>query len=446
MLVRYKLFGILIGAIAVLMSLSLAPASHSETVLGRIAVSLRPGASGTVLEIPPLGNVVADTHMLPVDIRVRLERLEVRRIGTEIVERDADSVIADARGALYRAFVVHGLVLAGFTAAAAWLLAQAFRRDRVRIVGGAVLVQFLVIVVVAASFDVKEFTSPSFRGPLREAPTVLRKLDSAITNAGAISDRLDAITTQLAALTEPVGGLGGTTVLHVSDLHSNPVGVTWVNELVTTFEVDAVVDTGDVTSFGYRDESAAIETPLQVPRSMYYVVYGNHDAPDVRERLSRRLDPLHGRVVEIGGVRILGFDDPTYTVKEGTDTPENAAKYRASGAAMREVCEREQPDVVAVHNPDQSVYVEQCAAVVISGHWHRQAQYRAGSAIVSVVGSTGGGGVEGLVPDALYHAELLRFDARGNLYAIDVLRMNPTSGEFIAERIDPNRVMLRQHR
>jgi hypothetical protein len=133
------------------------------------------------------------------------------------------------------------------------------------------------------------------------------------------------------------------------------------------------------------------------------------------------------------------LDDPTYTAKEGSQASDDP-KYAQSGERLRVLCESERPVVVAVHNPAQASYVDGCAEVVLSGHLHTPQQYRLkGGTLVSVVGTTGASGIEGLNPNGRYHAELLRFDGRV-LHSIDVVEMNPTTGEVVVRRVVVARV------
>lgn len=74
------------------------------------------------------------------------------------------------------------------------------------------------------------------------------------------------------------GGVSGESlVLHVSDIHSNPLGLELAFRLAESFEVDAVLDTGDLTSFGLPIEASIIEliADLDIP---YLWVPSNHDS------------------------------------------------------------------------------------------------------------------------------------------------------------------------
>lgn len=448
---RRHLPTVLLGLVAALLALLLVPPTSAETNVGRIEVSLRPGPGRTHVETPPLGSVTFNTHSAPLGLHIELSRLELRRVGATLTDQEPSAVLDSTRDQLHWAFVRHAVVLLVLAAGIGALLGATRRhRSRARIlasaaVSAATLVMLGVTAVVGFSADA--FSSPSFNGPLSEAPAILRKFDTALSSTAQIGDRLDAVTRELELLASPLEQPKDvTTVLHVTDLHSNPVGVQWVNELVERFGVDAVIDTGDITSFGYAAESAAVERPLTVPRERYHIVFGNHDAPEVRERLSRRLDPIDRRVVRVGEVTILGQDDPTFTAKEGTGRAEHDPLYRKAGTELAAMCKDMKPIVVAVHHPDLAETIDGCAAVVMAGHWHVPSQHRLrGGTLVLVGGTSGAGGVEGLSPDGVYHAQLLRFDGT-TLIAVDLLRMKPTTGELEVTRVNPARITYRASR
>ncbi len=67
-------------------------------------------------------------------------------------------------------------------------------------------------------------------------------------------------------------------ILHVSDIHLNPLGVEIVRQLATQFQVDAVLDTGDLTSFGSPVEARIGDLIAGIPVP-YYLAPGNHDSP-----------------------------------------------------------------------------------------------------------------------------------------------------------------------
>src|SRR5207247_9405768 len=90
------------------------------------------------------------------------------------------------------------------------------------------------------------------------------------------------------------GPLGGdeTRILHISDIHSNPLGLEVTRRLAEHFKVAAILDTGDLTSFGLPVEGRLgdMVATMNVP---YLLVPRNHDSTKNRPALAAaRHDPL----------------------------------------------------------------------------------------------------------------------------------------------------------
>src|SRR5690606_11303943 len=102
---------------------------------------------------------------------------------------------------------------------------------------------------------------PTYQGLLVNAPAV-------VGEARQIADRYDEYTAQLQRLVRTVSQLYTTVstlpvsddqndtirVLHVSDLHLNPAAFDLINTVVDQFNIDIVVDTGDLTDWGSEQE------------------------------------------------------------------------------------------------------------------------------------------------------------------------------------------------
>jgi Icc-related predicted phosphoesterase len=432
------------GVLCVFIALNVAPSGRVESPLGEIEVRARLEHGGTYLDIPPLGSVEARTHSAFVGVHIELRRLEIEQVGERVQSGESTRDLTKMRHDLRGAFLMYSLSAVGTCFV---LVALLMRRRRLVIETGlwATALMLGLGVVSVLQFDADAFSQSTFHGSLSDAPEVMRRVDRAIEGVGDAKQRLDVISKQLEALTTPLEDTeGAVTVLHVSDIHSNPIGFQWVTQLVKRFEPDVVIDSGDITSFGYEAETESLLVSLGVMREQYLVAYGNHDAQAVREKLNERLTGINEKVVDIEGVRILGWDDPTFTAQEGSTNAELDALYAQSGEKLRERCLKEQPDVVVVHNPEMASYVDGCAKSVLSGHWHQSRQHRLSKGtIVSVSGSSGAGGVGGVSPDGVYEAELLRYKD-GVLVGIDTVRMNPTSGEAEVRHLNPERITLKR--
>jgi hypothetical protein len=79
---------------------------------------------------------------------------------------------------------------------------------------------------------------------------------------GQVRDRVRVLSAQIADLYAASAGTEAgeeagaeVRILHVSDVHSNPLGAEVARRLADSFRVQAVLDTGDLTSFGYAIEA-----------------------------------------------------------------------------------------------------------------------------------------------------------------------------------------------
>src|SRR5918912_2734203 len=105
-----------------------------------------------------------------------------------------------------------------------------------------------------------------------------------------------------------------TRILHVSDLHLNPSAWGLIRTVVQNFDIDAVVDTGDIVDWGSTAEETYVSaiSGVKVP---YIYVRGNHDSEAIQAAISRQRKAvvLDDTITTIGGVTIAGIGDPQFT-------------------------------------------------------------------------------------------------------------------------------------
>ena len=121
------------------------------------------------------------------------------------------------------------------------------------------------------------------------------------------------------------------TLLHVSDIHLNPIAFDVITRLVPQFRVDLVVDTGDVTTWGTEVRVTTLSRVAQVGVP-YVFVRGNHDSRRTQKAVaaSRNAVVLDGDVVEVAGVMIAGIGDPIFTPDVARNTPNGVASTPTS--------------------------------------------------------------------------------------------------------------------
>jgi hypothetical protein len=427
---------------------------HGTVGPGR--VSVRGGwdlRSDTTIAIPPLGEVVFDTHRAPLAIRARIDEIDPTAaqelaLDRRAVERFDESAPAELRSLLW-SWVWRALLVALVAGAVAGALAWP-RRPLPPLVG-AVTALLVVTVLVAGTwigFSRDALRDPEYHGALERAPEVLAAIDRDWGGLGRIPGRLRLLATNITELTAAVGTTGSDSdgssavpadevrVLHISDVHSNPIGLELVRGLATGFDVDAIVDTGDLTSFGLPVESriGGLIADMPVP---YYFVPGNHDSRANRAALDAypNVTLLDGQVVEIGDLRLLGFADPAITAN-GEDSDEEANQKRdAQAPRIAARVAALEPDALAVAAVRQAADSVGKVPLVISGNSHRRADRVDEGTRILTVGSTGATGVGALTVDTdlPYEAEILRFRAR-RLTAIDYVTFEGTGGDYTVSR------------
>jgi predicted phosphodiesterase len=209
-----------------------------------------------------------------------------------------------------------------------------------------------------------------------------------------------------------------------------------IRQLADRFDVDAVLDTGDVTSFGhpFEGEFGHLLDDVGVP---YYVVPGNHDSPAVRASLGafENVFVIDGETVDIAGVRVLGVAHPVFTADNRTPREEVdeavANQAMQTGAQVR----RDRPDLLAVHDPAQAAGSLGSVDLVLAGHLHERTWTEEDGTVVLTVGSTGATGLGSFTVDTdlPFEASVLYFDD-GALVAVDAVALDGTEGDFRIDR------------
>ncbi|WP_432544734.1 metallophosphoesterase family protein [Kineococcus sp. SYSU DK002] len=402
----------------------------------RVRPSLTPGVE---VDLPPVGKVTFDTHRAPivvtagiesvdVDAAARLVRSPQQLLALELTAADT------VRAATVRA-AAHSLAC-GFGGA---LLAAVvvFRGRRRTLQTGASL---LVVVLAAgagtwATFDPAALRQPRFTGLLSRAPYLVSSTQDALERLesyrSGLSDIVRSVSTLYAAAANlpvlgggPGAGLGPdvVTVLHVSDLHLNPLGYDLTDNLVEQFGVQAVVDTGDTTTLGSQAEAGFLGRigSLDVP---YLWVRGNHDSADTQAQVAAQgavvLD--QGSTAQVAGLVFAGQGDPVFTPDgEGQQATGSAEDVQeAANEVLREGVERwraahpdDPVDVALVHDPSGLDPLLGRVPLVLAGHLHkRSVTLDASGTRIMVEGTTGGAGITSAGLDRLADGEPLPLSA-----------------------------------
>ncbi|GIE84008.1 metallophosphoesterase family protein [Actinoplanes regularis] len=464
----------LIAAIISVMSFA-----HTDINVGpfRAEMSISPTlVGGTEVAIPPLGSLHLDSHRGTLHLKVALGSLDQSRTEELIDNPTAISSAGDravdevTAGVSQLALRTMGLAVLSAILAAALI----FRNVRRTAAAGltALIASAGSIGLAVATIRPDAISEPRYEGLLVNAPAVVGDARRIADNYGRYAEQLQQIVSNVSRIYTTMSALpvyepaGNTTrILHVSDLHLNPSSWGLIRTVVQTFDIDAVVDTGDMVDWGSSAETsyAASIPSIGVP---YIYVRGNHDSMAIQAAVGKQRNAivLDNALTTVDGLTIAGIGDPQFTPDKSTS---NTAGDNADAGLLTAAGERlattirdsgKEVDVALVHDPAMAPPLSGVVPLVLAGHKHNREVIMlpaptpptpdpSASAVPSpgpsastavqapmptrlmVEGSTGGAGLRGLekkeepLPLAL---SVLYFDENHDLKAYDDIQLGGT--------------------
>ena len=429
-----------------LLGIRFIPATGHELGPASVATRTSIGTGLTKVVVPPLGTVSAPTHTSPLVFDIQLSRLDFTALGEVLDSGGTDELAAELeeglRGlaaALTIRLLLGGLVIGALTGA---LMPR--RRWSFVVAGaaGGLLVTGVCMILSAVTFDVDAFEQPKFSGELVRAPQVMEAVDRGVRSFEELRSRYETGAERLSELLALVAqpnqspSEDSVAILHVSDIHSNPLGVDIARQLARRFAVDAVIDTGDLTSFGETIEGrlGALIATIRVP---YLFVPGNHDSFSNRAELGDvgTVELLDETLTQVEDVSILGWADPTFTASNETSTEEGNEIREAEAEDVATEVERVVPDALAVHDVRLAESSIGAVPLVLAGHTHERSLEERDGTIVLNVGSTGATGLGSFVAETelAFEAEIVYFRL-GAPVAMDYVTFRGAGSEFEIER------------
>jgi len=431
---------------------ALAGALLAVAVFGRISapigpfdttLAFEPSGGGAQVEVPPLGSLAVDAYEGPLRLEIQLQSVDQERAralaGDPVrLAGVVNEVTDDLRSAVVRlALTTTALALAGAAVASVLVFRRGWREPAL---AAGITTALLVTTagIGAATWRPEALSQPRYTGLLVNA-------NSLIGSAEDIAARFDAYRASLEDLVANVGNLyatlsalpapGGMTdtvaLLHVSDLHLNPAGFDLVRQVVDQFQVDAVLDTGDITDWGSEPENRLITSvgTFGVP---YVYIRGNHDSATTANLIAAQPDAtvLDESAVTVAGIEVIGAKDPRFTPDKTTGDDDASEQVLIdSGERLAEFAGTlDQPPAVAlVHAPGQAEPLDGIVPLVLAGHTHeREVSQLENGTLLMVQGSTGGAGLralEGEYPEPLTCTVLYVDPATGELRAYDEITL-----------------------
>ncbi|MCU7723587.1 metallophosphoesterase [Actinoplanes sp. KI2] len=369
--------------------------AHATIAVGpfRAEMSITPSIQGgTEVDIPPLGSLHLDSHDGPIHLKVNLGSLDQSRTEALIddpaaISSAGEHAVEDVRTGVVRL----GIRALGIAVLSALLLSALVFRN-IRRVAAAGLTALVVTLgslgLAAATLRPGSIAEPRYEGLLVNAPAVVGDARRIADNYGKYADQLQQIVSNVSRLYTTVSSLpvyepaGNTTrILHVSDLHLNPASWGLIRTVVQTFDIDAVVDTGDMVDWGSAAETNYV-TSIPSVGVPYIYVRGNHDSGIIQSAVARQKNAivLDNKITTIDGLTIAGIGDPQFTPDKTTAEPppngdeqggnplvaagnQLAQTIRASGKPV---------DIAMVHDPAMATPLSGVVPLVLAGHLHKR--------------------------------------------------------------------------
>lgn len=406
----------------------------------------------TVINIPPLGTIRAKTHQLPLLFRITLGNVNLNRLSQLVADQPPTDILHSISQQLRHqvtVFIIRILAAAFLGGFGVGILF--FHNYRRALFSGLVgLTAFAILVGSAVmTYDENAFAAPQYEGVIEAAPWLMGVAEEVLVAVEGLDDKMQVLSANLLRLFESLQFLsplrqpgGELQVLHISDIHNNPLSLALVAQITEAFPVDVIVDTGDITDYGTPVEASLLQDidALGLP---YIFIPGNHDSPAVInafEQLEHVTVLREGFVtVEPHLLTIAGTSDPASASTEMAVPGRDIYRQKAETLAARIESLEQPPAIIAAHHLYIVEEFTHLPVVLLHGHSHRPKISRQGESVLIDAGTTGGAGVRGLLdreetPYSMVLLHLDRYQERWVLVAADIIKVFNINSGFVLER------------
>lgn len=429
----------------------LSPA-HYEVAGIKIKAGVVPSLSGgTKLVLSPFGEIKARTHRVPLRLNVEVEGINQAKLG-EVLNHSPTAkqyfshVERDARRNALR-FLLRLLVIASLAGLiGSLLLTRTWWKLIIASLVGMTIVGMLALGVYL-QFNVAAFAQPELSGALGSAPWIgtaiekrLDPLDTLREDVQLVARNLRNFVAKVEAWQPIMPEKGTVRVLVVSDIHNNPAAFSLISRIVKDFQVDFVIDAGDITDFGSPIEASLLNQIKKLDRPYLYVP-GNHDSPTVVDTLRNlpQVTILDRQVAEVKGLLIYGQADP---VSRSTDVkPASDKEMSKLFRQLEQQITSESPKalIVVVHDGRMAEGVIGKVPIILEGHTHKSSLEEKGKTTIVNAGTTGATGFRLFKSERSqqinYALSLLYIDpSQKKLVAVDSIEVTALEGDFVLRR------------
>jgi predicted phosphodiesterase len=409
---RHILFAVLFAVVVVVGAwIGLVLGGQRTDTVGPLVVSSEVTFSltgDTVIDVPPLGSIELDTHDGPLALHA-----EVQSLDADVTEQalagvppstDLDEVQREVRGLLWRVYL-QALVCCVLGASLVVLLV--WRRPRWALVTAGVTAGALVLAagVGALTWNDRALAQPKYSGLLVFVPRVVGDADAIVNNLEEYGDQLGRLVENvslLVATTRNLPTLDGSPhtirALFVSDIHLNPNVWPIMRAIIDQYDIDVVLDTGDIADHGTALENSLL-SPIEALGVPYVYIRGNHDSATTASAIEGMDNAivLDDDTTEVAGLSIAGIADPRYTPDKSTAVDDEEVVRSGEELAGAIEASDELVDVAMVHDPAAADPLAGLTPLVLAGHRHERDDVDLGDGTQLLVqGSTGGAGLRAL--------------------------------------------------
>ncbi|MEJ6952466.1 metallophosphoesterase family protein [Natronospora cellulosivora (SeqCode)] len=414
-----------------------------------ISYHFRPSGR-TIIVLPPIGRISAETHNFPVELMFRLGNIDLNLLHEMVQNSEEFYDFLFQKGRELLLYYILRLSLIVLIGTILILIFTYTKKIKALFLAGifSLAILFFSFAFTYYTYETEAYQHPEYFGTVEAAPWMIGLIEESLFKIEELSQKLKLMAENVYIVFEKIEGLeplgltnGDLIILHVSDIHNNVAAISFIEQMVKNFEVDFIIDTGDLVDYGTPVEVGLIRgiDELGIP---YIFIPGNHDSPQVISALHNMDNVIVlDEQVTINGLRIVGIDDPLSKTTEFRSPDPGEIEEYTNRLKEKISNQKEVPHIIAVHNHRIAQAVEGMAALVLHGHTHRKEIYRGEDFLRINAGTTGASGIRSLettVGTPPYSMVLLRLEEEDDdnyrLLAIDTIEIQDRESGFTLNR------------
>ncbi|MGB4149072.1 MAG: metallophosphoesterase, partial [Tepidanaerobacteraceae bacterium] len=213
----------------------------------------------TTIHLPPIGVLKAYTHSSPITLKIVLQNVDIDVIKAIIDSiHDKNELISLIKEDALNAIKILAAKTLLLSISGTFFAAFVLRLKKRDFICCTIISIALVIIILSwtfLSYNVTAFDKPEYFGTLRAAPWLIDIWNKGISQINVLREQLKSMSEGISMVFSRMDSVASTEesmvrVLHVSDIHNNPAAFDFMEQIVQNFNVDFIIDTGDITDYG----------------------------------------------------------------------------------------------------------------------------------------------------------------------------------------------------